>query len=174
MSEWFDSRRGLVLGITLSGSSAGAVVWPLVLGQLPGQNGPSELHRLVAITSLPILILSCLLIRERRGVAGHDAAGERTNISQRGCGKAILDHRFATMCFSIPIMFSGYMVLLYFIPQWACQKGMRKTKSHELLRFANAGCFFGRIIFGWLADQCGRSAPIFHVRRKEMLMYPQI
>lgn len=55
VSEWFDKRRGLALGLVVSGASAGGILWPLVLNQLIDKIGING--RIVPLALS--LLLSC-------------------------------------------------------------------------------------------------------------------
>lgn len=65
ISDWFDRRRGLALGICASGSSLGGIFWPIVVNELhQSYNIKRALQGVALIPLIPLLIASCLA-RER-------------------------------------------------------------------------------------------------------------
>ncbi|KAL7814069.1 major facilitator superfamily domain-containing protein [Trichoderma gracile] len=66
ISEWFNHKRGLALGIALSGSSVGGIFWPIIINKLFASVPGPWVHRIIALISVPVLLISCFLVRERK------------------------------------------------------------------------------------------------------------
>lgn len=156
ISEWFNKKRALALGIAVSGSSIGGVIWPMVLTKLfDAVNGPWT-HRLVALISVPFLLVSCSLVKERKGVAGHNTAGHENKVPQSSHIKAILQWRFGFLCLSLLFIYCGMLVPFHYIPVYAEDCGISTEMANNLLAIGYVGSFFGRIGSGWAADCIGR------------------
>jgi MFS family permease len=156
ISEWFNNRRGLALGVAVSGSSVGGIIWPIVLNKLFQTLTDPWVHRIIALISIPLLLVSCILVKERKGVAGHDTAGNQAKPSQTTLSKAILDTRFLFLSTALFFIYCGMLVPFYYIPLYAVELGLDSTTANNLLAIGYAGSFVGRIVTGWFADRIGR------------------
>lgn len=115
-------------------------------------------HRVIALISIPLLLLSCVLVKERKGVAGHDTAGNQAKPSQTTLSKAILDMKFLSLSVALFFVYCGMLVPFYYIPLYAHDRGIGLTMANNLLAIGYAGSVIGRIAAGWLADRLGRYA----------------
>ncbi|QPG97283.1 hypothetical protein C2857_006081 [Epichloe festucae Fl1] len=110
ITEWFSKRRSTALGVALSGAALGGVVWPFVILELLETLSLRQLHLVLAATTAPSVVIGCLLVRDRKGAAGHDNHGRPSKKSQRGAGKAIWDWRFILLCFSLLSLYTGILL----------------------------------------------------------------
>ncbi|RDA87143.1 hypothetical protein CP532_4264 [Ophiocordyceps camponoti-leonardi (nom. inval.)] len=154
ISEWFDEKRGFALGIAVSGSSLGGVFWPMLLHSLFNSVAEEVVHRIIAVISTPLLLLSCYLIRTRPGRAhsGDEVVGSR----RRSILKAILEPRFISLSFVLMILYAGMLIPFYYIPIYSEERGVGHVMANNLLSISYGGSFIGRIGSGWLADIFGR------------------
>ena len=95
-------------------------------------------------------------MRERKGVAAHDAAGNQAEQSQRSMRSAILDLRFILLSCSLLVLYAGIFIPFSFIPKYALDNGISMDFANYLLTITYGGSFIGRIGSGWLADRFGR------------------
>lgn len=157
ISEWFNHKRGLALGIALSGSSVGGIFWPLIINKLFTVLPAPWVHRIIALISVPILLIACFLVRERSDAAGHDTEGRQTKASSAGSIRhAVFEWRFFALCLSLFFIYGGMLIPFYFIPLFAIQHGVGSTMANSLLAIGYAGSFVGRVGSGWIADRFGR------------------
>ena len=156
ISEWFNKRRALALGMAVSGSSAGGILWPLVVNKLFTVVSEPWVHRINALISIPLLLVACFLVQERKGVAGHDTAGNEIKPSQTSFSKAVLDWRFFFLSIALFFIYCGMLVPFYYIPLYAELHGVSITMSNNLLAIAYSGSVCGRVATGWIADHVGR------------------
>ncbi|KND86652.1 Tubulin gamma chain [Tolypocladium ophioglossoides CBS 100239] len=156
ISEWFNEKRGLALGIAASGSSIGGIFWPILVNKLFDLVSEEEVHRIIAIISTPLLVLACFLVRERKEVASHDTCGNATKASQRSFSKAIFEPRFLALSVSLMILYFGLLIPFYYIPLYALEHGVGAAMANNVLAITYSGSFFSRIGAGWLADHFGR------------------
>ncbi|RCI12771.1 hypothetical protein L249_0951 [Ophiocordyceps polyrhachis-furcata BCC 54312] len=154
ISEWFDEKRGFALGIAVSGSSLGGVFWPMLLHSLFNTVAEEVVHRIIAVISTPLLLLSCYLIRTRpgRGQNGDEVVKSR----RRSVIKAILEPRFISLSFVLMILYAGMLIPFYYIPIYSEERGVGPVMANNLLSISYGGSFIGRIGSGWLADVFGR------------------
>ncbi|KAL6908311.1 MFS general substrate transporter [Trichoderma evansii] len=162
ISEWFNHKRGLALGIALSGSSVGGIFWPLIINKLFTVLDAPWVHRIIALISVPILLIACLLVRERNDAAGHDTEGRQIkSSSERSIRSAVFEWRFFALCLSLFFIYGGMLIPFYFIPLFAIQHGVGSTMANSLLAIGYTGSFVGRVGSGWIADRFGRFNVLF-------------
>ncbi|RDA92529.1 hypothetical protein CP533_4167 [Ophiocordyceps camponoti-saundersi (nom. inval.)] len=154
ISEWFDEKRGLALGMAVSGSSLGGVFWPMLLHSLFNTVAEEVVHRIIAVISTPLLLLSCYLIRTRPG-RGH-SGDEVVDSRRRSIVKAILEPRFISLSAVLMILYAGMLIPFYYIPIYSEERGIDHVMANNLLSISYGGSFIGRIGSGWLADVFGR------------------
>ncbi|GFP52666.1 MFS-type transporter pynF [Trichoderma asperellum] len=156
ISEWFNHKRGLALGIALSGSSVGGIFWPLIINKLFTVLDASWVHRVIALISIPILLIACFLVKER-----NDTEACQIKSSERSIRGAVFEWRFFSLCLSLFFIYGGMLIPFYFIPLFAIQHGVGSTMANSLLAIGYAGSFVGRVGSGWIADRLGRFNVLF-------------
>ena len=156
ISEWFDKKRALALGIAISGSSVGGIFWPLVIGKLLESVGFAWSNRALALISLPLLLAACLLVEERRDLRYHHHQHQDRESTLKTYLKSIVERRFLLLCGALLFIFTGMLVPFYWIPLYALEYGISDTMSNVILAICYAGSVIGRITTGWLADRLGR------------------
>lgn len=155
ISHWFDQRRGLALGIVVSGSSIGGICWPFVLERLFARIGFAWTVRIAGFMCLALLALSCVLIKPRL------PPRNSTAMNIRAIGYLFADRRYVLLIAAMFFIFWGMFMPFYYLPSYGLAHGMSLYMANNLLAILNAGSFFGRIVSGVLADKLGRFAS-FH------------
>ena len=148
VSQYFDKRRGAALGLLVSGSSIGGVVFPIVLSKLLNSSnvGFGWSMRIVAFIILPLMIFACIAIRPR-------FPPRKSNIF---IGAAWKKPTYVLLVTSLFFMMMGMWTPIFFMPTFAVSRGMGTTLAAYMLAIINAASTFGRIIPGILADKLGR------------------
>ncbi|PNP58005.1 hypothetical protein THARTR1_02163 [Trichoderma harzianum] len=166
ISEWFNHKRGLALGIALSGSSVGGIFWPIIINKLFAVVSAPWVHRIIALISIPVLVAACFLVTERKDAAGHDTEGNRVKPSEKNSSsssirKAVAEGRFFALCLSLFFIYGGMLIPFYYIPLFAIEHGVGATMANNLLAIGYAGSVVGRVGSGWIADRFGRFNVLF-------------
>lgn len=65
VGQWFFLKRGLAFGILMMGSSVGAIIWPVIVANLPQKIGFAWTMRLVALLIAILGTTATVLIRTR-------------------------------------------------------------------------------------------------------------
>ncbi|KAF2829551.1 monocarboxylate transporter [Ophiobolus disseminans] len=148
VAQYFDKRRAAALGLTISGSSIGGVIFPIVLSKLLNDStiGFSWSIRIVAFTILPFMLFACLVITPR-------VPPRKTT---RFIGAAWKDRKYVLLVTALFFMMMGMWTPVFYIPTYAVSRGMSATLAAYLLAIINAASTFGRIIPGILADKLGK------------------
>ncbi|CAM1500986.1 Fc.00g101480.m01.CDS01 [Cosmosporella sp. VM-42] len=156
ISEWFDRKRALALGIAVSGSSIGAIAWTFVLNTLLNTAGFAWTHRVLAIASFPLLALACFLVKERPGSRGVDPHGNEVQTPPRSLKKELTDKNFVLLCAALCFIYSGMLIPFTYIPLYGLYCGFEKTVASNFLMACYSGSVAGRVATGWIADRYGR------------------
>lgn len=156
ISEWFEENRALALGIAVSGSSVGGIIWPPVITKLLTSVGFPWMNRILGGISLPFLALSCLLVKERRSSNGDSARGTQPTVSPKKVTKSANRKHFLMLSVSLFFVFMGMLIPFYWIPLHALSNGTSDRMAPNLLAICYSGSFLGRIFIGWVADKFGR------------------
>jgi MFS family permease len=148
VSQYFDKKRAAALGLAVSGSSIGGVVFPIASSKMLNSSslGFGWTVRVIGLVMLPLLAFSCVAIKSR--------LPPRTTTFF--IGAAFKEANFILLIVSVFFMFLGMFTPLFFIPTYAVARGMDPTLASYLLAIINAASTFGRIIPGVLADKFGR------------------
>lgn len=149
ISHYFKQRRGFAMGLCAAGSSLGGLLFPIGLKHaLYGQKlGFAWGVRVIGLVILGLLVISCVLVKER--------------LPPRQ-GNLFLPRAFRqpSYCFLVAAIFFSLWAMwvpYFFIISFAIEKiHMGGNLSFYVLSMINAGSLFGRIASGFIADKLGR------------------
>ncbi|KAJ5559419.1 Major facilitator superfamily domain general substrate transporter [Penicillium frequentans] len=148
VSHYFHQRRSAALGVTVSGSSIGGIIFPIALSKMLKNEsvGFGWSVRIVGFIILFMVLIAMVTIRERlpprRGKIFLAAAFTRAP--------------YVLVTLGIFFMMWGLFTPFFYLPQYAQSHGMGSQNSTYLLSILNAGSVFGRILPGIVADKIGR------------------
>jgi predicted MFS family arabinose efflux permease len=148
VSQYFHAKRGAALGVTVTGSSFGGVIFPIALSRMFRYKslGYGWTVRIIGFIMLALLLLAMATIRPR--------------LPPRK-DKILLPLAFRKVAFSMFIAAQFLMVLGLFTPffyltEYAIAHGMSEDLASYILSILNAASVFGRLLPGVLADKIGR------------------
>lgn len=161
---WFDRRRGLALGIALSGVGIGGFLWPLYAQAMIGQHGWREAWLLlalaVAVLALPTI---ALLLRDSPASVGQTpdgdplrtAADDTTPAEATGiplAGVLRMPGYWLMVATFFLIGFAVQSVMLHLVPLLTARglPPMLAALAQSLLFVAVTT---GRLVTGWLMDR---------------------
>lgn len=81
LTQWFETKRGVALGIVLSGTSVGGAIFPPIVAAALERFGWQDAFKILAFTPLLFLPLLLFVVRERRS-SEVTTQTERTSIGQ--------------------------------------------------------------------------------------------
>ncbi|KAI0398138.1 major facilitator superfamily domain-containing protein [Xylariaceae sp. FL0594] len=169
VNVWFDHKRGLALGIVVSGSSVGGIVWPILIERLIASIGFPWALRATGFICLAVLIPSVLLVKERKVQEKSNNNGKNTVSDGKGANNASNNSAFDTQRLKVEILTKEYMlqtagftfaylglfIPFYYLSLFAIKHGVEPGFANYLLAILNAGSFVGRIVSGFFADKFG-------------------
>ena len=152
ISHWFDRKRGLALGIAVSGSSIGGICWPIMLERVFPILGFPWTTRIAGFMCLALLVPSCWLIKERKGVQAHGEPPAMNKVFK----DMAKEKSYLILTAAFFFVFWGMFLPFYYIPTYGLEHGMSNSMANYTLAFLNAGSFVGRVGSGIIADKLGR------------------
>lgn len=146
--QWFSTRAAFAVGVSMTGSSIGAVVYPIMLQRLVPRIGFPWTVRIIAF-----MVLGCMIF------AG---AVMRVRIGKNPRKRKVLDLKhfkdipYLLSCLSFFFSFLGLYVFYYYINLYATEVvGTSPSLASYLLAILNAGSFFGRLLPNYIAGRIG-------------------
>ncbi|KAK3390687.1 putative MFS monocarboxylate transporter [Podospora didyma] len=184
VSRSLPQHRGLALGIVVSGSSLGGVVWPIMLERLLGHDnlGFGWVMRIVGFTMLPLLVIACVTVREpltapappkpapqpNSSMSDSDLSGSmetesaadappvgRPKVQRSDMWALLKTPTFIFLTIGLAFTSIGLFIPLFYMSSYAFEHGVSAELSFYLISILNAASLFGRIITGHLADRYG-------------------
>ncbi|KAL2787362.1 monocarboxylate permease-like protein, mch4 [Aspergillus keveii] len=148
VSQWFSTRTPLAIGISVSGSSIGAIIYPIMLQRLSEQIGFPWTVRIMGFMVLGTMLFTAAVMRVRVGKNPQ----KRKVVDLRH----FKDKFYLIACLSFFVNFLGLYVFYYYISLYATEvAGTDQSLADYLLAILNAGSFLGRLIPNWLAGRYG-------------------
>jgi len=147
----FVKHRGLAMGVCVSGSSLGGIIWPIALRNLFQEVGFGWGVRISGFIMLPLIVLGCVFIRLPAASAS-------------ALKKAPAKPEFSVLLKNVPLillsfgMFCIYLGLFspfFYITSWTISRGLNADLGFYMVSIINAASLPGRILPGLLADKLG-------------------
>lgn len=160
VSLYFRKHKGLVMGITVGGSSIGGIVWTIVLNELLNKRGLSFgwTLRIIGFIMIPLLLVAILTVRLPEKAKGKE---DDTAIANQAGGKQKLDisiiknTNFLLLCAGFAICYLGMFTPFFYVTSYSLSLGQPVDISFYLISLINATSLFGRVLPGFLADRYG-------------------
>ena len=167
VARWFDTRRGLAVGLAMSGAGVGIFVCPPLVAMLLAHAGWRRAYVLLGVgLALALGLIACLLVRDPRdrGLRPYGAAPARATSGavEDGwpVGRAIRHRSFGLLLVVyaatwIPV----FMPLVHLVPL-ARDLGLSPVVGATALSTLGAGSLAGRLGMGVVSDAIGRRAAL--------------
>jgi predicted MFS family arabinose efflux permease len=139
----------MAIGLTVSGSSLGGVIFPIALKRLFDEVGFGWGVRIVAFIMLFCLIIANLLVKSRLPPPGWTPGRKILDFGAFKEPVYCLVVAAATFCYW------GLFTAFTFLTQYAEAYGMDENLAFYLISIINAASIVGRILPGVLADRVG-------------------
>ncbi|KAL1967421.1 hypothetical protein VTN77DRAFT_3206 [Rasamsonia byssochlamydoides] len=150
VATWFHHKRGLAFGLTMSGSSTGGVIFPIMIDHLIVNVGFAWSMRISAFMILGLLIIANLTVKART------APHPQPPMTVKEFFSPLTETTYAlTAAGNFLFTFGLFIPINYLIVQ-AIAGGMSPSLANYLIPILNAASLFGRIIPGILSDKLGR------------------
>ena len=156
VAEWFDDRRGLALGVAMSGAGLGIIVVPQIARFLIEAYGWRNAYvGLGAIAFALAFPAVALFVREPAAVAAQRTRSDvsraiQPNISVRALLRSRRFWLLSTPLFLVATAVNG--TLLHLVPLLT-DRGMSTSFATSLLSTAGLASIVGRMLCGYLSDR---------------------
>lgn len=146
--QWFDKRRGLASGISMSGCGIGGFVMAPLMTKLLSVLEVNTVLRGLSLVSFLVLAMAAWVIRDQPAAAPEDEiAWYDFSILKQPKFILILLANTATTF--------GYLVPLYKGSEYAQKAGITREKASLILSCINGASSVSRVVGGILADRIG-------------------
>ncbi|KIW19544.1 hypothetical protein PV08_00116 [Exophiala spinifera] len=147
VGHYFRKRRGVALGLTVTGSSTGGVIFPIALTRMLKHRslGFGWSVRIIGFIILVMMIVAVFTIKTRLP-------------PRRGAillPSAFTQRAYVLTTAGIFFMTWGLFTPFFYLPQYALQQGMSLDLADYMPSVMNAASVFGRVLPGIAADQVG-------------------
>ncbi|KAH7024990.1 major facilitator superfamily domain-containing protein [Microdochium trichocladiopsis] len=148
VSQWFDKKRGVALGMVVAGSSVGGIVFPIILAKLFNESdlGFGWTVRVVGFIMMPFMLFCAIAVVPR-------VPPRKTNFWLLSAFK---NKQWLLIVLSFALSLVGMFTPLFFLPVYAVSRGVEPALAGYLIAMVNGASTFGRVIPGILADKYGR------------------
>jgi MFS family permease len=166
---WYGPRRGLAMGLILSGTGVGGLVWAPVQNALIETYGFRMALRIAGVITGGLIILSSVFVDWDETTKTRLANENNRNlpIVQQLFNIPLLDWRiaksrkFAAQLFGATFQAAAYYTPIFFFSTNAMTLGFSTTESANFIALSNACNALGKIGLGIIADRYGRINTLF-------------
>ncbi|KAH7009243.1 major facilitator superfamily domain-containing protein [Microdochium trichocladiopsis] len=156
IATWFHKKRGLAMGIMVTGSSLGGVVFPIMLNRLienPSTGYPWAM-RISAFVVLALQIVAIFTLRPRKAPAAAPAPKKSSAVTLAAPFK---EFPFVVMLLGMFILMYGIFIPVNFLALQALEQAhVSESMSLYLVAIFNGASLFGRLGSGYWSDIAGR------------------
>jgi MFS family permease len=146
VSAWFPRRRGIAIGLAVSGIGVGTIVTPIASAALIDAIGWRWAYVALAGATCATLVAAAVLLRT-----------PPTHVPVPiGLSPAVRTRTFAWLYVSGLFMTFPIAVTFVYLAPFAQDHGTGRFAASALVSLVGAGSVFGRIGLGWFADRGGR------------------
>ncbi len=163
LSRWFIKRRGLVIGIVVSGVGFGTVIMPPIANWLILSYGWRTSYIIVGFIALIVLLLAAQFLRRDPAQMGQlpygvdQIKGEVSNLPSQGFSfwKAIGTSQFRLLCVAFFCFGFCLHVIMVHIAPYATDLGFSAIMAANILAIIGGLSIAGRITTGGAGDRIG-------------------
>lgn len=157
---WFDGRRGLAMGIILSGTGLGGVVWAPFLRYLNTTIGFRSTLRITGVMAFVMITVSASVLKWDPTTDVQRAQESHTRRRGWNLPRAnwniVRTRAFAAHAMAAALQAAAYITPVYFFSSYARTLGYSDAAGANFIALSNACNFGGKIVLGYLADRYGR------------------
>ncbi|KAJ9142972.1 Riboflavin transporter MCH5 [Pleurostoma richardsiae] len=147
VGHYFQKKRAFAMGVVVSGSSIGGLVFPIVLNRLLYNNHLSFgwSVRICGFIIMVGLAFAALVLKPRFPP------------QKRNFDKSILRSQlYILTVIGVWLINWGMYVPFFYLPSYAIKQGMSPSLAPYMVAILNGASLFGRILTGMVADEFGR------------------
>jgi MFS family permease len=165
---WFSRHRGLAMGVILSGTGVGGVVWPLAFRSLIERVGFRNTLRITAGISFALIMAAGFFMKwpashMSRIQTENAANARRLNFLRIPLidWRVVRTRKFAAHALGAALQSAAYYTPVFFFASFARTLGYSQATSANFIAISNAANALGKIVIGYVADRMGRLNTLF-------------
>ncbi|KUJ12623.1 putative MFS monocarboxylate transporter [Mollisia scopiformis] len=157
--SWYDARRGLAMGIILSGTGLGGVAWAPLLRYMNSAIGFRNTLRITGVIAVAINTISALALKWEPGALARnrqEAQGRRRGMNlPRANWNIVRTRPFVAHAIGATLQAAAYTTPTYFFSTYARSLGYSSATGANFIALSNACNSIGKIVIGSLSDRFG-------------------
>jgi MFS family permease len=165
---WFNKHRALAMGIIISGSGVGGMIWPPVLRALITKVGVQYTLRISACITILITPLAGWVLKWEPTIERQvQIQTQGSSRSRRWTNTPLVNwqvassRRFIVQAVGSFLQSAAYSTPLFYLAAFARSLGYSENTAANFITLSNAANFASRIVIGWAADRFGRLNALF-------------
>ena len=162
---WFQERRGLAMGIVLSGTGIGGALWAPVLRALNAVIGFRNTLRLTGGLSFLLIVASGCVLRWHPDIDARNrleaSPGQSRLRPPLANWQVVRSRMFFAQAAGAIFQAAAYYTPVYFISTYARTLGYSTTAGANFIALSNATSACGKVVLGYVADRIGRLNVLF-------------
>jgi MFS family permease len=154
VSHWFTARRGLAVGIAISGSYVAGAIWPPVIQYLMDVDGWRETYVWLAIFTLCTMLPLCALLYRRPEIEPADGDAAIKPLQYRSLAMAPNLLQCLICVAGVGCCVAMAMPQVHIVP-YVLDLGFPAARGAEMLALMLGFGIVSRVLSGWLSDRIG-------------------
>lgn len=160
VSQWFDKRRGLALGISMCGVGVASILIPPIGQALITRHGwPTAYITFAAIATIGIPLMALTMREPVREQATRAKSAEAQAAGPIGGGttslplkRLLASREFVLLCLIFMLLAFGLNAVIIHLVPALIDAGFTGQSAANAVAWLGVGLIFGRIFAGWLMD----------------------
>jgi MFS family permease len=153
IASWFDKRRGLALGIALSGTGVTALVAPPLINLIVGAYGWRAGYMAVALAIVLVAMPAVWLLFREKPRAAAGAAGTTPQGEGMSLGQALRSRHFWLLIVAFWVICAAVSGLIPNLVPMLTDSGLTMTEAAGYASLLGLNVMAGRLLAGWLLDR---------------------
>ena len=154
ISHWFDKRRGLAIGIVISGSYVAGAIWPpVVQGWIDTQGWRQSFVNLAWISALTMIPLSLTYLKKKEEDAAEDSI-EKSTRWEKPLGLSCNQLQYSLCVAGIGCCVAMAMPQIHIVPH-VLDLGFEAKDGAYMLSLMLGFGIISRVSSGWISDRIG-------------------
>ena len=152
ISHWFTERRGLAVGIVISGTYVGGAIWPPIVQHWIDTEGWRAAFTNLAYLSAAIMLPLALVFYRRAPIEDASAAASRMLERPLGLSRGVLQSCLCVAGTGCCVAMA--MPQVHIVP-YVVDLGLAAMRGAEMLALMLGFGIISRVVSGWLSDRIG-------------------
>jgi MFS family permease len=174
ISKWFNTRRGLALGIAGSGDGAATVVVAPLAAYLISRVGWRTTYFLMGLVAFLVIVALSQLLKRSPHESGYSAGIEKVESGRLSAGhesdispsaglslaQAVRNRNFWLLCLAwLSLAFCFHLLVAHLVPH-ITDGGIPAADAAMTFSMLGMASIPGRLVMGWASDRIGRKPAV--------------